>query len=69
MILDNGRFTTVDVASLSARAERAVARMRDVNVDALRAAAALEDVFGSFCIALGSRPYHVHRFVDDTEHQ
>ena len=65
MILDRGRFTTIDTKGLAARAERAVARMRDVNAQALRMAADLEDVFGSFCIALGSRDYHVHRFVDD----
>jgi 5-methylthioadenosine/S-adenosylhomocysteine deaminase len=65
MILDRGHLTTIDVAALSRRAQNAVARMRNVNDEALRAAAALEDVFGSFCIALGSRDYHVHRYVED----
>lgn len=66
MILDRRRFTTVDVRGLRAKAERAVERMRSVNAEALALAARLEPVFGSFCVALGSRPYHVNRFVDDT---
>jgi 5-methylthioadenosine/S-adenosylhomocysteine deaminase len=67
MILDHGKFMTVDVASLAGNAERAVARMRNVNAEALQVAAGLEDLFGSYCIALGSRDYHVHRFVTDDE--
>jgi len=51
MILDRRRFTTVDVRGLRAKAECAVERMRSVNAEAL---------------ALGSRHYHVDRFVDDT---
>lgn len=66
MVLDLGRFTTVDVRGLRAKAERAVERMRSVNAEALALAARLEPVFGSFCVALGSRPHHVNRFVDDT---
>jgi cytosine/adenosine deaminase-related metal-dependent hydrolase len=67
MILDRGRFTTVDYGSLADKAQRAVERMRSVNAEALALADKLEPVFGSFCIALGSRPYHVQRFVDDGE--
>jgi len=66
MIRDRGRFTTVDYAGLRAKAERAVERMRMANAAALELAERLEPVFGSFCVALGSRPYHVNRFVDDT---
>jgi 5-methylthioadenosine/S-adenosylhomocysteine deaminase len=65
MILDRGRFTTVDSNGLRAKAERAVERMRAANAAALELAERLEPVFGSFCIALGSRPYHVQRFVED----
>ena len=53
--------------SNAAKAERAVERMRGVNADALELANRLEPVVGSFCIALGSQPYHVHRFVQDDE--
>jgi hypothetical protein len=67
MILERGRFTTIDYDSLAARAERAVERMRGVNADALELANRLEPVVGSFCIALGSQPYHVHRFASDEE--
>jgi|SRR6185503_7061068 len=65
MIVERGRFLTVDYNSLAEKAERAVERMRAANADALALAARLEPVFGSFCIALGSRPYRVQRFVDD----
>jgi 5-methylthioadenosine/S-adenosylhomocysteine deaminase len=65
MILERGRFTTVDYDSLAEKAERAIERMRGVNADALELANRLEPVVGSFCIALGSQPYHVHRFVAD----
>jgi len=67
MILDRGRFTTVDYDSLAAKAERAIERMRGVNAGALELANRLEPVVGSFCIALGSQPYHVHRFVQDED--
>jgi hypothetical protein len=56
MIVERGRFLTVDYNSLAEKAERAVERMRAANADALALAARLEPVFGSFCIALGSRP-------------
>jgi guanine deaminase len=65
MILERGHFTTVDYDSLAAKAEKAVERMRGVNADALELANRLEPLVGSFCIALGSQPYHVHRFVAD----
>jgi guanine deaminase len=65
MIVERGRFLTVDYASLAEKAERAVERMRSANAEALALAAKLEPMFGSFCIALGSRPYPVQRFVDD----
>jgi guanine deaminase len=65
MILERRRLTTVDYDSLAARAERAIERMRGVNAEALELAHRLEPVVGSFCIALGSQPYHVQRFVED----
>jgi guanine deaminase len=65
MILERGRFTTVDYDGLAEKAERAIERMRGVNAEALELANRLEPVVGSFCIALGSQPYHVHRFVED----
>ena len=65
MILDRGRFTTVDYDGLAAKAEHAVERMRGVNAEALELANRLEPLVGSFCIALGQEPYHVHRFVQD----
>jgi guanine deaminase len=65
MIVEGGRFTTVDYDSLAAKAEQAMERMRGLNADAVEIANRLEPVVGSFCIALGSQPYHVHRFVED----
>jgi guanine deaminase len=67
LVMDRGRITTVDTSRLLERAERAVARMTTVNADALKLAERLEDVFGCFCIALGSRRYHVDRFVSDDD--
>lgn len=65
LVLDRGRFTTFDHDSLAARAEAAMARLRNVNAAARDLALRLEPVVGSFCMALACRPHHVQRFVAD----
>lgn len=65
LVVDRGRFTTIDVGGLAARAERAVERMRAVNSEARRLADQLEPVVGAFCTSLGSQRYLVDRFVSE----
>jgi guanine deaminase len=65
MVLDHGRFTTLDYHGLAGRAERAMEHLRNVNAEARDLARRLEPVVGSFCMALACRPYHVQRFVAD----
>jgi guanine deaminase len=65
MVLDHGRFTTLDYHGLAGRAERAMERLRNVNAEARDLARRLEPVVGSFCMALACHPYHVQRFVAD----
>jgi len=64
MILDHGRLTTIDVERLAASAEAAMARLWDVNGQALELALRLENVVGSFCVGLAQSPYHVHRYCE-----
>ncbi|MBI4183136.1 MAG: hypothetical protein HY521_06525, partial [Proteobacteria bacterium] len=43
-------------------AQRAIERIRAATAEAWDLAQKLEDVVGSFCLALRQRPYHVHRY-------
>lgn len=60
MVLDHGRFTTIDLLELRTRAEEAVARLSSQT----RAGRALSDQLAAFvaryCSGLAAEPYHVH---------
>jgi guanine deaminase len=58
LVLDHGRFTTVDVARLRAEAEDAVLRLRDVTAEARALAERLEPYVGRYCDGL-RRPRRV----------
>ena len=63
MVLDERRLTTIDLDRVTAAAEAAMERLWAANGKAFELAARLEDVVGTFCVGLASRPYHVHRYV------
>jgi guanine deaminase len=62
MVLEAGRFTTIDFARIAAQAERAVERLREANRGAKAFAEKLEPYVGQYCGGLAAAPYHVHRF-------
>lgn len=62
MVLEGGRLTTIDQASLVARVEAAWERLQAANAEEIALARKLEEVVGSFCVGLATSPYHVHRY-------
>jgi 5-methylthioadenosine/S-adenosylhomocysteine deaminase len=62
MVLEAGRFTTIDIARIAAQAESAVARLREANRGAREFAEKLEPYVGQYCGGLAATPFHVHRF-------
>ncbi len=62
MILEAGRFTTIDFARIAVQAESAVARLREANRGTRELAEKLEPYVGQYCGGLAATPYHVHRF-------
>ena len=68
MVVEGRRMVAIDLDRLIDRCEQAMERLRGANAGTHRAARALERLVGSFCAAMASEPYHVHRFVDDHEH-
>ena len=62
MVLEAGRFTTIDFARIASQAESAVARLREANRGARELAEKLEPYVGQYCGGLAATPYHVHRF-------
>ena len=61
MVLEAGRFTTIDYGRLVADVEVAVERLRGLNADLKDLLVEMEDVVGTFCVGLARKPYHVHR--------
>lgn len=62
MILDHGRFTTVDLARIRHQAEEAVARLAAANSETRAACDRLAPFVGQYCSGLAATPHHVHRF-------
>jgi len=62
MVLEAGRFTTIDFARIAAQAEAAVERLREANRGARALAGKLEPYVGQYCSGLAATPYPVHRF-------
>ncbi len=61
MVLENGRFTTIDYAALRRDVETAVDRLRAATADMRSLSAMLEEFVGLYCVGLARQPYHVHR--------
>jgi 5-methylthioadenosine/S-adenosylhomocysteine deaminase len=57
LVLEHRRLTTVDEARVRAQAEAAAARLREANAEAIRAARALEEYVGAFCLSQVREPY------------
>ena len=62
VVLEAGRFTTIDFARIAAQAAAAVERLREANRGAREFAEKLEPHVGQYCAGLAATPYHVHRF-------
>ena len=62
VLLEAGRFTAFDFEALRGRAEAAVARLAEVNLEARRLAEKLEPYVNQYCSGLAARPFHVHAY-------
>lgn len=61
MVLEGGRFTTIDYGKMLRDVEAAAERLRTANAEMKELALALENTVGTFCVGLAREPYHVHR--------
>ncbi|MCP1673520.1 guanine deaminase [Natronocella acetinitrilica] len=64
LILDHGRFTTIDEARLRADVERAVERLDPASEGAMAFAHRVREFVGAFCVANTCSHYHVERRLD-----
>jgi hypothetical protein len=62
-VMRDRRHVSCDMASLAARVGEARARLVDLNEPGRQAAAAFENVVGSFCIGLSRHPHPIDRFA------
>ena len=62
MVLEAGRYTTIDFPRIAAQAESAVERLREANRGTREFAEQLAPYVGQYCGGLAATPYHVHRF-------
>ena len=62
VVLDHGRFTTINLPALRQQAEEAVARLAAANAESRAFCEALHPVVEQYCGGLASGRYHVHRF-------
>jgi guanine deaminase len=63
LILDRGRFTTIDYEHLIKRVAEASARLTSANARRRAEIEPLGPIIGKFCLGLTREPYHVHRYV------
>ena len=68
MVLEGGRFLTIDYPRLVSDVEAAVARLRGLNADLKDLLVEMEGVVSTFCVGLARKPYHVHRLGGFGEH-
>ena len=59
MLLDDGRFTSLDYGKLMADVEAAVERLRGATAEMRELSLALEDHVGHYCVGLARQPYHI----------
>ena len=62
MVLENGRFTTLNYEKMLRDVETTTDRLRAANADAKELALKIEEVVGLYCVGLAQTPYHVHRY-------
>jgi guanine deaminase len=65
LVLERGRFTTVDYDRLRAKVLARAAELREKARYAKALALKLEDAIAPFCIGLAREPYHVERHLPD----
>jgi guanine deaminase len=63
MVLQNRKFTKLDIAAIAAKAEATVAMLREATTASRPIGDALEPIITQFCLGLSSQTYHVHRHV------
>jgi len=61
LVLDRGRFTTIDYEGLIARVEEAAERLAAANAGRRAEIEPLASIIGKFCVGLTREPHHVHR--------
>ena len=62
LVVRDRRHVSADMLAMAARAEAARARLAELNASAGAAAAAFEDVVGTFCIGLSRHHHHIDRY-------
>ena len=63
LVLDRGRFTTIDYDALVARVHEAAMRLTAANAGRRAEIEPLSPIIGQFCVGLAREPHHVHRYV------
>ena len=63
MVLQDGRFTTLDLEQLRRDAESATERLRGATADSKELALMLEEHVGRYCVGLGREHYPINRWV------
>jgi len=67
LVLDRGRFTTIDYDDLVDRANARAVELAEAGAGLRRELAAIADIVGAFCVGLAERPHHIHRYVGGTD--
>jgi 5-methylthioadenosine/S-adenosylhomocysteine deaminase len=67
LVLDHGRFTTIDPHKLRTQAEEAVARLSSQTREGRALGERLAPFVGQYCSGLAATPHHVHRLWNDRE--
>ena len=62
-VVREGRHLGADMAALAVKAEAAKAELERLQAPGRTAAAALEPLVSSFCLALAAKPFHLNRFA------
>jgi guanine deaminase len=65
LVLDRGRFTTVDVDKLRAKVAARTADLRQKNLDVKGLTVRIEDAIANFCVGLARNSFRVQRYIPD----
>jgi len=66
LVLDHGRFTTIDPLKLRKQAEEAVARLSAQTREGRALSERLAPLVGRYCSGLAAEPHHVHQLWNST---